>query len=61
MEYLVTVTTHVPDGTLEEALANVHAREAARARELVAQGHTVRLRRPPLAPGAWHALGPRRS
>jgi len=30
MEYLVTMTTHVPDGTSEEAVADVRAREAAR-------------------------------
>lgn len=57
MEYLVTMTTHVPDGTSEEAVADVRAREAAHTRELVAQGHILRLWRPPLAPGEWRTLG----
>jgi len=34
MEYLVTMTTHVPDGTADQAVADVRAREAARSREL---------------------------
>ena len=38
MEYLVTMTTHVPDGTSEEAVSDVRAREAVRSRELAAQG-----------------------
>ena len=29
MEYLVTMTTHVPDGTPEHAVDDVRAREAA--------------------------------
>jgi len=33
MEYLVTMTTHVPDGTSEEAVADVRGREAADTRE----------------------------
>ncbi len=57
MEYLVTMTTHVPDGTSEEAVADVRAREAAHTRELAAHGHIRRLWRPPLAPGEWRTLG----
>src|SRR5215831_4470393 len=57
MEYLVTMTTHVPDGTSEEAVSDVRAREAARSRELAAQGHLLRLWRPPLQPGEWRTLG----
>src|ERR1700691_6156233 len=57
MEYLVTMTTNVPDGTSEEAVADVRAREAAHTRELAAQGHILRLWRPPLAPGEWRTLG----
>ena len=57
MEYLVTMTTHVPDGTSEEAVGDVRAREAARSRELAAQGHLLRLWRPPLQPGEWRTLG----
>jgi muconolactone delta-isomerase len=57
MEYLVTMTTNVPDGTSEEAVADVRAREAAHTGELAAQGHILRLWRPPLAPGEWRTLG----
>ena len=57
MEYLVTMTTHVPDGTPEQAVDDIRAREAARSRELAAQGHLLRLWRPPLQPGEWRTLG----
>jgi muconolactone D-isomerase len=57
MEYLVTMTTHVPDGTPESTVADTRTREAARARELAAEGHLLRLWRPPLAPGEWRTLG----
>ena len=57
MEYLVTMTTHVPDGTSEELVADTRAREAAHSRELAAQGHLLRLWRPPLQPGEWRTLG----
>jgi muconolactone delta-isomerase len=43
MEYLVTMTTRVPDGPPAEAVDDVRAREAARSRELAAQGHLLRL------------------
>jgi muconolactone delta-isomerase len=57
MEYLVTMTTLVPDGTTEEEVQEVRNREAARSRELAAQGHLIRLWRPPLQPGEWRTLG----
>jgi muconolactone delta-isomerase len=57
MEYLVTMTTNVPDGTPEESVNDVRAREAAHSRELAAQGHQLRLWRPPLQPGEWRTLG----
>jgi len=56
-EYLVTMTTHVPDGTSEEAVDDIRSREAARSRELAAQGNLVRLWRPPLGPGEWRTFG----
>ena len=52
MEYLVTMTTHVPDGTPDRAVDEVRAREAARSRELAAAGHLLRLWRPPPWPKA---------
>jgi muconolactone delta-isomerase len=57
MEYLVTMTTHVPAGTPEQAVADIRAREAVHSRELAAAGHLLRLWRPPLRPGAWRTLG----
>jgi muconolactone delta-isomerase len=57
MEYLVTMTTRVPDGTSDEAVQDVRTREQARSRELAAQGHLLRLWRPPLQPGEWRTLG----
>jgi len=57
MEYLVTMTTHVPEGTPDEAVADIRAREAARSRELAGQRHELRLWRPPLQPGEWRTLG----
>jgi muconolactone delta-isomerase len=57
VEYLVTMTTRVPEGTPAEAVDDVRAREAAHTRELAAQGRVLRLWRPPLAPGEWRTLG----
>jgi len=57
MEYLVTMTTRVPQGTSEAALDDVRTREGARSRELAAEGHLLRLWRPPLQPGEWRTLG----
>jgi muconolactone delta-isomerase len=57
MEYLVTMTTLVPEGTAEETVQEIRSREAARSRELAAQGHLLRLWRPPLQPGEWRTLG----
>jgi muconolactone delta-isomerase len=57
VEYLVTMTTHVPDGTPEQEVADVRAREAAHSAELIAQGNLLRLWRPPLEPGEWRTLG----
>jgi muconolactone delta-isomerase len=57
MEYLVTMTTQVPDGTTDQAVQDRRSLEAARSRELAAQGHLLRLWRPPLQPGEWRTLG----
>jgi muconolactone delta-isomerase len=57
MEYLVSMTTHVPDGTPEGAVQDIRAREAAHSRELAARGYLLRLWRPPLQPGEWRTLG----
>jgi muconolactone D-isomerase len=57
MEFLVTMTTHVPDGTSDEAVQDMRTREGAHSRELAAQGHLLRLWRPPLQPGEWRSIG----
>jgi muconolactone delta-isomerase len=57
VEYLVTMTTHVPDGTPEQQVEDIRTREAARSQELAAQGNLRRLWRPPLQPGEWRTLG----
>ena len=57
MEFLVTMTTKVPDGTPSETVEDVRTREAARAHELATRGHLLRLWRPPLLPGEWRSLG----
>ncbi len=57
MEFLVTMTTQVPDGTPDDAVADMRAREAARAKELADDGHLLRLWRPPLQPGEWRSIG----
>jgi muconolactone delta-isomerase len=57
VEFLVTMTTDVPEGTPPETVDDVRSREAARSRELAAQGHLLRLWRPPLHPGEWRSLG----
>jgi muconolactone delta-isomerase len=56
-EYLVTMTTHVPDGTSDAAVDEIRTREAAHSRDLAEEGHLLRLWRPPLQPGEWRTLG----
>jgi muconolactone delta-isomerase len=57
MEYLVTMTTQVPAGTTDEEVQEIRGREAAHSAELAAQGHLLRLWRPPLKPGEWRTFG----
>lgn len=57
MDYLVTMTTNVPDGTTRDGIDGIRKREAARSRELAAEGHLLRLWRPPLQPGEWRTIG----
>jgi muconolactone D-isomerase len=57
MEFLVTMTTHVPEGTSQGAVDDMRAQEAAHSQELATQGNLLRLWRPPLAPGEWRTLG----
>jgi muconolactone delta-isomerase len=57
MEFLVEMTTRVPDGTPDEAVDDIRRREKTRARELAADSRLLRLWRPPLAPGEWRTFG----
>jgi len=57
IEYLVNMTTRVPEGAADDTVDAVRAREAARSRELAGEGHLLRLWRPPLRPGEWRTLG----
>ena len=57
MEYLVTMTTRVPNGTPDEKVAETRTREAAHSRDLAREGRLLRLWRPPLKPGEWRTLG----
>jgi muconolactone delta-isomerase len=57
LEYLVTMTTHVPDGTSDGAIQDIRDREAARSSQLATQRRLLRLWRPPLQPGEWRTLG----
>ncbi|MEE4544452.1 muconolactone Delta-isomerase family protein [Streptomyces sp. V4-01] len=57
MEFLVDMVTTVPEGASEDDVARMRGREAARSRELAAQGSLRRLWRPPLAPGEWRTWG----
>jgi muconolactone delta-isomerase len=57
MDFLVDMTTYVPPGTHPDEVDDIRARESVRARELVANGHLLRLWRPPLTPGQWRTFG----
>jgi muconolactone D-isomerase len=57
MEFLTNVTIVVPEGTLDATVEKTKKPEAARAAELAAQGHLLRLWRPPVRPGEWRILG----
>jgi muconolactone delta-isomerase len=57
MEFLVDMVTTVPEGTTDSEVDAMRIREAARSRELAAQGHLLRLWRPPLDAGEWRSWG----
>jgi muconolactone delta-isomerase len=57
VEFLTTLTLTVPDGTAQETVDDLKAREAVRARELADQGCLLRLWTPPNQPGQWRTLG----
>jgi muconolactone delta-isomerase len=57
VEFLVTMTTHVPKGTTQDAVSEVRQREAAHSHDLAERGNLHRLWRPPLNPGEWRTLG----
>jgi muconolactone D-isomerase len=57
MDFLVTMTTHVPQGTTEDTVAEVRQREAAHSHKLAERGSLRRLWRPRCSPASG-ALGP---
>jgi muconolactone delta-isomerase len=57
MEFLVDMVSTVPDDTTDAEVDAIRSREAARSRELAAQGSLLRLWRPPLAAGEWRTWG----
>ncbi len=57
MEFFVDMVTTVPPGTGDDEVAAMRAREAAHSKQLAAEGHLVRLWRPPLGPGEWRTWG----
>lgn len=57
MEFLVTMTTRVPEGTSDEQVAQVKADEAENSARLAQQRRLLRLWRPPLGPGEWRSIG----
>ena len=56
MEFLVTTTIHVPEGTPPDEAEGVRAAEAARSRELAMKGHLRRMWRLPLQSG-YRSIG----
>ncbi|MFE4874302.1 muconolactone Delta-isomerase family protein [Streptomyces sp. NPDC056682] len=57
-EFLVEITTTIPEGASQEEVDRRRAAEAVRARELAATGHLARLWRPvgePCSIGVWRA------
>jgi muconolactone D-isomerase len=57
VEFLADMTTHVPDGVSDSEVDDTKEREAVRAAELGAQGHLLRLWKPPAQEGEWRTLG----
>ena len=57
MEFLVGFNVRVPEGTSGPEVSAGEEAEAAAARQLIEQGHLVRLWKPPAAPGETRALG----
>jgi muconolactone D-isomerase len=57
MEFLADMVTTVPAGTSDETVEDTKAREAVRARELIDQGHLLRLWKPPRVDGEWRTWG----
>ncbi|MGD0880476.1 MAG: muconolactone Delta-isomerase family protein [Acidimicrobiales bacterium] len=56
MEFLTTMITSVPEGTLESEVDSMKLREAAHARELAARGHLVRLWKRPVEGSSRRSL-----
>jgi muconolactone D-isomerase len=57
VEFLADMVTRVPDNTSASEVDDTKDREAIRASELAAQGHLIRLWKPPVQAGEWRTLG----
>lgn len=57
MEFLADMRTYVPAGTADSEVEDTKSRESARAKELAAEGHLLRLWKPPVEPGEWRTIG----
>jgi muconolactone D-isomerase len=57
MEFLVEFTVTVPEGTPSSEVVAREQAEAAAARELIRQGHLIRLWKRPVAPGETKPFG----
>jgi muconolactone D-isomerase len=57
VEFLTEMVTNVPEGTDDATVEETKTREAKRAAELAADGHLLRLWKPPAVPGEWRTLG----
>ena len=57
MEFLADMVTRVPANTSALEVDGTKDREAIRASELAAQGHLIRLWKPPVQEGEWRTLG----
>jgi len=56
-EFLTMLTLTVPEGTPDQAVGDMKAREAKRARQLAEEGRLVRLWTPPSQAAQWRTLG----
>jgi muconolactone D-isomerase len=57
MEFLTQLVTNVPAGTPDATVEEIKAAEAKRVGQLAAEGHLLRLWKPPARDGEWRTVG----